>query len=409
MNLRQAAILVLGIAALASPAAAADGTPKAGPHGFIYGTVETTSGNTYNGTLRWGTEETFWDDLFNSTKGELPYLEDHRRETRHRNRIKVFGVTVGYRWDDASGSRMFIARFGDIRQIDVMRGEKIHVTMKDGTEFSMEGGSNDVGATITVNDDSLGTIKLAWNKIERVTFKATPAKLEPPAYRLYGVVETENEKFTGTIQWDIQECLSTDKLDGEADDGDMSIEMGRIRSIEKRNRKGSLIVLKDGREFVLEDTNDVDSSMRGIHVDDPRFGRVTVSWEAFKRVEFQEVDHSGRGYDDYRPGAALRGKVVDYDGKSHSGSVVFDLDETRGWELLNGSRDDVEYHIPFGMIRSIEPMRDDGSKIVMKSGVETVLYDGQDVSESNDGVVIIRENDRETYFAWDEIKRVEFD
>ena len=75
----------------------------------------------------------------------------------------------------------------------------------------------------------------------------------------------------------------------------------------------------------------------------------------------------------------------------------------------DGSRDDVEYHIPFGMIRSIEPMRDDGSKIVMKNGVETVLYDGQDVSESNDGVVIIRENDRETYFAWDEIKRVEFD
>ena len=409
MKLRQAAIIVLGMAALATPAAARDAAVKDGPHGYIYGTVETTSGHSYTGLLRWGTEETFWNDLFNSTKSDLPYLEEYRRETRRRNRIKVLGITVGYRWDDSSGSRMFIARFGDIREIQVLRGEKIKVTMKDGTVFSMRGGSNDVGATVTVQDDALGAVKLDWEKIERVTFKATPPDLVPPYYRLYGKVTTKEETFQGYIQWDVQECVSTDKLDGESDDGDMSIEMGRIRAIEKRNRRGSLIVLKDGREFVLEGTNDVDSSLRGIHVDDPRFGRVKVSWEAFERVEFEEVDHSGRSYDDYRPARHLRGSVTDYDGKTHSGELVFDLDETRGWELLNGSLDEVEYNIPFDMLRSVEPTRDDGSTVVLTSGVTITLYDGQDVSERNDGVVVVRENGRESYFAWDEIKRVDFE
>ena len=408
MKLRQAAIIVLGLAVLVTPASARKGV-KAGPHGFIYGTVETTSDHSYTGLLRWGTEETFWDDLFNSTKSELPYLEEYRRESRRRNRIKVLGVTVGYRWDDSWGSRMFIARFGDIQEIDVLRGEKIKVTMKDGTVFSMNGGSNDVGATVTVQDDSLGAIKLGWDKIERVVFKPTPANLVPPYYRLYGKLTTKKEIFEGYIQWDVQECVSTDKLDGESDDGDMSIEMGRIRAIEKRNRDGSLIVLKDGREFVLEDTNDVDSSLRGIHVDDPRFGRVKVSWEAFERVEFQEVDHSGRSYEDYRPAKRLRGSVTDYDDKTHSGELVFDLDETAGWELLNGSLDDVEYYIPFDMVRSVQPTRDDGSTLELTSGVTTTLYDGQDVSESNDGVVVVRENGRESYFAWDEIKRIDFE
>ena len=66
--------------------------------GYLYGTVETASGNTYSGLLRWGTEEAFWDDLFNSTKTELPYLEDHAGEQKRKSEIKVLGITIGYGW-----------------------------------------------------------------------------------------------------------------------------------------------------------------------------------------------------------------------------------------------------------------------------------------------------------------------
>jgi len=290
-----------------------------------------------------------------------------------------------------------------------MRGEKIEVTMKDGEIFAMKGGSNDVGATIAVRDASLGEIKVEWDRIERIVFRPTPPDARPSAFRLYGKVQTEEGPFEGFVQWDLQECLSTDELDGETADGDMSIPMGEIRAIEKRNRKGSTIELKDGREFVLEGTNDVDSSLRGIYVEDARYGRVEIPWEAFERVEFVEVDRTGRAYDDFAPGGQLKGRLVDYEDRTHAGDLVFDLDEARSWEILNGNLGDVEFMIPFGMIRSVEPTRGEASKVVLKSGETLTLRESQDVSESNDGVVVVREDGRNTYRPWDEIKRVEFD
>jgi hypothetical protein len=405
MNAKPVAITVLALATLGTAVAA----NKPGPHGYIYGTVETESGRTYKGLLRWGTEEAFWDDLFNSVKTDLPYLEEHARDERRRNRIKVLGITVGYRWDEYSSNRSFIARFGDIEEIEVLRGEKIDVTMKGGALFHMKGGSNDIGATITVWDDALGEVKIQWDKIDRIRFQPTPGDIQPPSYRLYGEVETENGTFEGYIQWDTQECLSTDKLDGETDDGKLSIEMGKIRAIEKRNRRGSRVELKDGREFVLEGSNDVNSSLRGVWVEDPRYGRVKVSWESWERVEFQEVDHSGRGYDDYPVARPLHGKVTDYNDQTHSGDLIFDLDESSGWELLNGDRHEVEYFTPFGHIRSIEPLRGDESRVVLKNGETLMLRDSQDVSEKNDGIVVLRENGRELYLPWDEVKKIQFD
>src|SRR5262245_22705067 len=48
---------------LASPVLASD-------VGYLYGRVETVDGGVYEGQLRWGTEESFWDDLFNANKFE---------------------------------------------------------------------------------------------------------------------------------------------------------------------------------------------------------------------------------------------------------------------------------------------------------------------------------------------------
>ena len=112
--------------------------------------------------------------------------------------------------------------------------DRADLVMKNGKVVRVDGGSNDVGGEITVFDDSLGAVELSWRKIERITFKETPRSIVPPGYRLYGKLATEDgEIFEGFIQWDVQECLSIDKLDGEARDGDLSIEMGKIRKITK--------------------------------------------------------------------------------------------------------------------------------------------------------------------------------
>ena len=92
---------VLMLALVAAPAAADN-------QGFIYGRVTTESGTEYEGFLRWGKQEAFWDDIFHSMKTELPYadvamdyIEDHYDERDRKSRggeMKVFRWKI--EWED---------------------------------------------------------------------------------------------------------------------------------------------------------------------------------------------------------------------------------------------------------------------------------------------------------------------
>ena len=55
-------VLAFGLA-LADPLLGSDA-------GYIYGRIQTRTGESYEGPLRWGDEEAFWDDIFNATKVE---------------------------------------------------------------------------------------------------------------------------------------------------------------------------------------------------------------------------------------------------------------------------------------------------------------------------------------------------
>ena len=409
MSTTRIAILTLAFAALCLVTPSQAAGSGIDTRGYIYGTVETESGTEYTGLMRWGTEEAFWDDLFHASKKDLPQLEE-RPDDERRRRITILGITVGYRYDDSRGGRLLVARYGDIQEIRVKGSDSADLVMKNGNIVRVDGGSNDVGGEITVFDDSLGAVKLSWKRIERITFKETPRSIDPPGYRLYGKLTTEDdETFEGFIQWDVQECLSIDKLDGETRDGDLSIAMGQIRKITKESSSASLVELKDGREFVLRGTNDVNDDNRGIMVQDERFGRVSVGWDAFESLEFVETGKSGKGYGEYKPGRALKGSVTDQSGKKHSGTLVFDLDEAETWEMLHGSRDDIEYIIPFEKVRSVRPDRWESAIVELKGGLELKLSEGQDVSDKNAGVVILMGADSKEYVAWKDVKRVDFE
>jgi len=396
--------LVTAVPALAEEPA---GSPAAG---FIYGTVTTVNGATYRGLLRWGGEEAFWGDLFNSTKENEAYAREvPRRERQRRRPIEVFGIRVGVRWDDVDASRVFVARFGDIARIRVLGSDEAEVTMRTGTAFEVSGGSNDIDAEITVHDASVGEVTLPWRKIETVEFAPVPAGVRPYGERLWGRVTTTRGSFAGFVQWDSEECLSTDVLDGDSDDGRMKIEMGQIAAIERRGRRSSTVTLGDGRTLVLSGTNDVDSSIRGILVEDPRFGRVEVSWEAFERVEFTAAPSSGPGYDDFAPLGALHGVVVAERGREVAGRLVFDVDEAEGWEILHGTADGVEYLIPFALVSEIVPRRHDESDVTLRTGETLRLEGSQDVGESNAGLLVYGAGEKDpAYVPWDEVERVAF-
>ena len=74
----------------------------AATEGFIYGTVTTTSGNSYTGVLRWGTEEAFWDDLFHSSKEELPYAEYAEEAEGEDDHDRERWWITGMIWEDES-------------------------------------------------------------------------------------------------------------------------------------------------------------------------------------------------------------------------------------------------------------------------------------------------------------------
>ena len=398
-----------GLALLGLLAAAAPPLAAAEADGYIYGKITTRDGTTYQGRLRWDDEEAFWGDFFNSSKEDNPWVELVPRAQRgdQRHKVEVFGFELASFGDLHGDTRQFVVRFGDLARIEPHAGESVVVTLKNGTKLRLEGGSNDVESKVRVWDPAAGEVGVEWRRIRAIELLAAPAKLAVADPRLHGTVVTRSGKFTGFIQWDQEECLGSDELDGETNDGDVSLRMGTIRSIERRSSGSSKVTLMDGRKLVLSGTNDVDDDNRGIYVEDPRYGRVLIDWDAFERVDFTPGG-SGPGYGAYAPGKPLTGMVTTAEGRKLVGRLVFDLDESETTEMLDGGRNDIEYSIPLALVARVEP-RGDTSRVTLQSGEELVLGDTVDVSDDNAGMLIFEPGSQKpTFVRWDAVERVDF-
>lgn len=387
---------------------------------LIYGTITTDDDDSYTGQIRWGKEEALWFDYFNSSKPEnefLDYLSDDEVAALNGDRYSVFESSLfgnkrkSWTGDDKH-THSFACQFGDIKSIEVRRREKITLTLKNGEELYLKGGSNDIGAQVQINDESIGLIKLDWDNIKRVDFKKTPSQIEN-AYGspLYGKVVTEQGSFDGYLQWDHDERMTADELNGKYDDGELDIEFGNIRSI-KKTWRGSEVTLKSGRVFELRGSNDVNKSNRGIIVNMPHIGRVDIEWKEFEEIIFADAPSNPElSYDDFHGEKELRATVTVEDGSSYNGHIAFDLDETYQLEILNGKEKDISYFIPFGHIKSIVPKSRRGSLVTLLNGHELQLEDSVDVEDDNDGILIFengRDNDA-AYVTWDEIEEITFE
>ena len=415
---KKTGIILAASLVLAAFVGADDGTTSSvagsSVEGYIYGTVETKVGKTYTGVLRWDDEEAFWDDIFHSSKRDLPFEEygEEPEEDEDATWWERMATTIGGDLGINRQSRVVAVRFGDLQQVRVTGGNDAVLTLRDGTEIEVSGYANDVSATVTIFDAKPGRIEVPWKKIDTIAFAATPPDADPGSFRLHGTVSTSEGEFVGYIQWDNEESLSTDKLDGDTEDEDkrVSLEMGEIRSIERRDLRSSLVVLKDGTEMVLSGTNDVDDDIRGIHVEDARFGRVEVAWDEFKRVVFDDPGASGVSYAEYGSPSHLTGTVTLRSGDWRTGKLVFDLDEEWTGEMLDGSSNEIDYTVPFALVASIEPAGRSGSVVRLRNGISIELEDSHDVDRNNSGVVVIPTGSGEPgYVPWREIVKIEFD
>ena len=380
---------------------------------YIYGTVTTVDDEKFTGQIRWGKEEAFWFDHFNSSKKEnenLAYLSDRERKQLDRKDSDSWASNwMGISWGNSyyEHSHSFACHFGDIKEIRPGRGDRVTLTMRNGEELRLDGGSNDVGAVIRVNDVEMGTIKIDWDRVESIVFSKTPEALESGfGEPLYGTVETTSASFTGYLQWDHDERLSLDELNGDTKNGALDIPFGNIKSIEN-SRRGSLVEMKSGRTYTLTGSNDVDEDNRGIIVNIIGMGRVDIPWEEFVKITFEpEPSSSNISYDAYQDNKTLSASVMDVDGKSYVGRMVFDLDETFSHEILNGVKNDIEYFIPFRNIAAIKPKNREKSLVTLKSGMKLMLSDKVDVCEDNDGLLIFRNEDDHDYLPWSEVEEI---
>lgn len=379
---------------------------------LIYGKLTTIDGDSYTGQIRWGKEEATWGDVFNGTKEEndnYRYLSrDERNSLRDDRRRGGRWSNWNISWNnDFETTHEFQARFGDIAKLEIQRRSEVKLTLRNGESMYVKNGSNDFDTEIHIMDKELGKTSFRWSRVEMIEFMDTPANLpDKMGDAMYGTVVFYGGEYTGFIEWDHDERLSTDILDGDTRDGDVKIEFGKLTSIE-RERGGSNIVTKSGREMYLRGSNDVNGENRGIIVTTD-FGRIDIPWREFKKVTFKDVPKGSASFNSYSDMGKLSGTVITTDGKTLSGNIIYDLDEEYTFEMLQGKDDDVEYIISMGNIKSISPKNYDYSNIVLKNGTEILLGDARDVNEQNDGLLVFTNSGDPVYVSWSDIKTITF-
>jgi hypothetical protein len=250
-------------------------------------------------------------------------------------------------------------------------------------------------------------------RIRTIEFLPTAALDEAPS-RLHGTVRTRDREFTGFIQWDEQDCVGSDELTGRTAGGEIALRYDTIRSIARRSRDSVEVTRLDGRAAVLSDTREVGYRNRGIYVDDNRYGRVLISWDAFERVDFTPGG-GGPAYGDFPPGRPLAGSVTTRDGRRLAGRLVYDFDESETTETFDAPFQGVDYMVSFGLITSIVPTGRDGgdaqrARLFLRDGETLPLDRTGDFGDRNAGVLIFADGrQRPDSVPWTEVARIDLD
>lgn len=378
--------------------------------GLLYGRITTTAGETYLGRLRFGgDEEALWGNQFNGRRTENPWADLAQRSQipRERLSVEVLGVEVSAPGAPYSLARPFMARFGDITRIEPTP-RRIIVTLKSGTTFELNRyEADDLADGVRIWDPSHGVVDLTEGKIASIEFLAAPPSTDGPR-ALHGTVHTAAGSFTGLLQWDREKALLTDQLVGIGTAGNQAIDFAEIASIDRLSAESARITLRNGDVVELSGARNVGPGNRGVYVDDVRYGRVLVPWEAFERVVLTPAE-SVPGYEEFQPGEQLEGTVVTTDGRRLAGRLVFDLDESETTETLDAPAQGVDYTLPFGLIGSIVPTGASGATITLRSGEVLQLEAAGDLGPQNGGMLVFINGTTEAeYVPWSSVARVEF-
>jgi hypothetical protein len=303
-----------------------------------------------------------------------------------------------------------MSRFGDLARIE-SDGRLVRVTLKSGAAAGLDRlEASDFDDGVRVWDPARGMVDLDSLRIRVIEFLPAPASSAVPD-RLHGTVRTRQGEFRGFLQWNRQECLGSDEIFGRGEGGEVRLKLGAIRSIAPQAGGAALVTLRDGRALTLSGSRHTGQEHRGVYVDDARYGRVLVSWQALTSVEFSPGGR-GPGYQDFPPGGPLQGEVLARDGRRLAGRLVYDLDESEITDTLDAPAGGVDYTIPFGMIASItlpEAGGDRRARVRLHNGETLELELAGDLGGGNGGLLVFEEKGQPAqYVKWEEAKQIVF-
>lgn len=380
------------------------------PHAsLLYGRIATRDGVTFEGRLRFGgNQEAFWGDYFNGVKNENPWaaLVPRERLPGGSRPFEIFGFQLFSLSDPVDLKRPFMARFGDLTRIEA-RGRDVRVTLKSGTVFDLDRlSASDFDDGVHIWDALHGVTSLDSIRIRSIDF--LPASEAGPApARLHGAVQTAHGLFTGFIQWDRRESFESGELTGQAGEGSVRLRFADVISIAPESAETSLVTLRDGRQLRLTNPRQLGKDNLGLYVDDPRYGRVLVSWRAFRHAGFTPAP-PGPAYDEFSPGHPLSGTVITRSGQRLAGRIVFDLDESESTETLDAPAHGVDYTLPFSLIASIA-LDPPSPLITLHSGEQLHLEPKGDLSPNNAGLLIfVDARPTPEYLPWSEVRQIDF-
>jgi hypothetical protein len=179
--------------------------------------------------------------------------------------------------------------FGAIASIERRGSSGSEVTLHDGQSLHLRG-TNDVDSRnsgITISDPGLGQVRVEWSDFESVDFFPADDLPHRGTFEHTGRVEgtvvgSSGDSWRGAITWDMDEAFGWEILNGHLDDAEFFVDFGQVRSIEKVE-SGSRVTLRDGRSFLLSDSQDVDRGNRGVRIDGAD-GERMVRWSDFREL-----------------------------------------------------------------------------------------------------------------------------
>lgn len=384
--------------------------------GLMYGRVYTVDDQVWQGVLRWGDEEAFWDDLFIARKA--PVEAYYQYLTGDQIRALTTDVTEPELdlnfwglWQPPypRGNHAFRCRFGDLSAMFVTGDNEARLFFRDGQSQVVFDGEI-VGKELHIVDSLEVDTRVEWNRIAWVEFLPTPANARRAAVQpIYGSVFTTQGAFEGFILWDAEESLSTDRLAGKNDRGKVSLPFGEIQEIRVLGDSAEVTTFA-GRRYRLGGSDDVGEGNHDIIVKNDALGHVRIPWSEFRFARFfRDYPAISPRYDDFEQPHRLCATVTHGSGRQLAGTVVFDLDERFTLETVEGEQEGIVYHLLLKNIRRIERRNYDFAAVTLRNGDKLFLGDQHDLTDRNWGLLIWYADDRDpVYWTWKDIQLIEF-